>query len=129
MRTTNQSLGIEGGVATVFVRDMDVAFQFYTETLGLSASFRAGNHFAMIDAGHGFMIGLHPAGEDAQPGLNGGVQIGLSLEIPIRQAVDALKARGVEFLGDVQVDANGGVKLAFFKDPDGNELYLVDTKH
>jgi catechol 2,3-dioxygenase-like lactoylglutathione lyase family enzyme len=126
---TELSVGIDGGVATVFVRDMDRAFRFYTETLGLKVNFRAGDHFAMIDAGHGFMIGLHPAGEDAHPGLNGGVQIGLSLERPIQEAVDMLKSRGVSFIGDVQVDANGGVKLAFFTDPDGNELYLVDTKH
>lgn len=124
---TDQSTGIDGGVATVFVRDMDRAFRFYTEALGLKVNFRAGEHFAMIDAGHGFMIGLHPAGEDAEPGLNGGVQIGLSVERPIQEVVDTLKSRGVTFISDVQQD--GTVKLAFFTDPDGNELYLVDTKH
>jgi catechol 2,3-dioxygenase-like lactoylglutathione lyase family enzyme len=128
MNTTNTTR-IEGGVATVFVRDMDVAFRFYTETLGMATQFRADDHFAMIDAGHGFLIGLHPAGDEANPGVSGGVQIGLSVERPIQEVVDLLKTKGVNFVSGVEVDPNGGVKLAFFEDPDGNVLYLVDTKH
>jgi catechol 2,3-dioxygenase-like lactoylglutathione lyase family enzyme len=128
MSTTGQATGIEGGVATVFVRSMDEAVRFYTETLGLALQFRAGDHWAQVDAGQGFLIGLHPAGEDSKTrGVEGGVQIGLSVNRPIAEVVSGLQSRGVAFDGGVQDD--GPVKLAFFKDPDGNVLYLVDTKH
>lgn len=128
MSTTQQTTGIEGGVATVFVRSMDEAVRFYTETLGLALQFRAGDHWAQVDAGQGFLIGLHPAGEDSKTrGVEGGVQIGLSVQRPIQEVVDGLVARGVAFDGGVIDD--GPVKLAFFKDPDGNVLYLVESAH
>ena len=128
MSTTGQATGIEGGVATVFVRSMDEAVRFYTETLGLALLYRAGDHWAQVDAGGGFAIGLHPAGEDSKTrGVSGGVQIGLNVTRPIQEVVDALKSRGVAFESGVQDD--GAVKLAFFKDPDGNVLYLCETRH
>ena len=52
---------IRGGNATIFVTDMDRAVSFYTETLSLRLTFRAGDHWASIDAGDGFRLGLHPA--------------------------------------------------------------------
>jgi catechol 2,3-dioxygenase-like lactoylglutathione lyase family enzyme len=127
MSTTGQATGIEGGVATVFVRSMDEAVRFYTETLGLALQFRAGDHWAQVDAGQGFLIGIHPAGDGANPGASGGVQIGLSVNRPIAEVVSGLQERGVAFDGGVIDD--GPVKLAFFKDPDGNVLYLVETSH
>jgi catechol 2,3-dioxygenase-like lactoylglutathione lyase family enzyme len=129
MGTVEQKSGIEGGVATVFARDMDKSVTFYTETLGLKLQFRAGDHWAQVDAGSGFLIGIHPAEPGAPTGVSGGVQIGLSVKAPIQQVVDELKSRGVVFEGDIHIDANGGVKLAFFKDPDGNELYLCETSY
>lgn len=54
MSTTEQATGIEGGVATVFVRSMDEAVRFYTETLGLALLYRAGDHWAQVDAGRVF---------------------------------------------------------------------------
>ncbi len=57
-QTATESL-ISGGSPTIFVTDMDRAVRFYTETLGLGLKYRAGDHFAMIDAGGGLTIGLH----------------------------------------------------------------------
>lgn len=128
MSTTDQMTGIEGGVATVFVADMDKAVRFYTETLGLKLQYRAGDHWAQVDAGKGFVLGLHPAGEDSKTrGVDGGVQIGLNVTRPISEVVNALKEKGVAFDGDVVDD--DPVKLAFFKDPDGNTLYLCESKN
>ena len=71
---------ITGGQATVYVSDMDRSVEFYTETLGLKLRLRAGNHFAMVDAGKGFAIGLHPAGPNSpRPGSIGGIQIGFGI--------------------------------------------------
>ena len=127
--TATQPL-ISGGSPTVFVTDMDRAVQFYTETLGLALKFRADDHFAMIDAGQGFIIGLHPPGKKAgAPGTSGSIQVGLNVTQPIEKVVEALQARGLTFdeSGGSAVVDDGAVKLAFFGDPDGNALYLCQV--
>lgn len=122
---------ISGGSATVFVTDMDRAVRFYTDTLGLKLQYRAGDHFAMIDAGHGCQIGLHPPASNAgAPGTRGSIQIGLNVACAIEQAVETLKRRGVRFSSEngSEIVDDGQVKLAFFTDPDGNDLYLCEVQ-
>ena len=119
---------IDGGSPTVFITDMDRAVRFYTETLGLKIAYRADDHFCMIDAGGGLLIGLHPPGTHApKPGTSGSIQIGLNVTQPIQKVYDALRKRGVNFHGPVIDDS--AVKLAFFNDPDGNDLYLCEVMH
>lgn len=119
---------IEGGSPTLFVRDMNRAVRFYNETLGLRIAYRAADHFCMIDAGAGLQIGLHPPARNAaQPGTRGSIQVGLNVTRPIQEVVDELTSRGVNFHGPVEDD--GAVKLAFFNDPDGNDLYLCEVMH
>lgn len=131
--TTERVQTINGGVATIFVKDMSRAVQFYTETLGLKLVYRADDHWASIDAGSGFMLGLHPAANDRgdcpTPGVQGGVQIGFNVPGRIEESVAALESRGVAFPKGVHEDAGGSVKLAFFQDPDGNEHYLCEVGH
>lgn len=118
---------ISGGQATVYVSDMDRSVEFYTGTLGLKLTMRAGDHFAMVDAGQGFTIGLHPAGpKSPSPGSVGGIQIGFGIDRPIQDEVTRLSGAGVRFSGPI-VDDNQ-VRLAFFADPDGTPLYLVETR-
>ena len=63
---------IKSGVATIFVSDMDRAVRFYTETLGLKMEYRAGDHWAQIDAGNGFKLGLtQRASGRRRPGFAG----------------------------------------------------------
>jgi catechol 2,3-dioxygenase-like lactoylglutathione lyase family enzyme len=120
---------IRGGSPTVFVADLDRAIRFYTQVLGLGLHYRAGEHFAMIDAGAGLSIGLHPGGEGPPvPGTPGCIQIGLNVTGPNEDVVETLRVRGVTFVprkGRVITD-DGSVKLAFFHDPDGTELYLCE---
>ena len=119
---------IEGGSPTIFISEMNRAVRFYTQTLGLTIAYRAGDHFCMIDAGGGLMIGLHPPGEHTPtPGAEGGTQVGLDVAQPIESVVNELRGRGVNFHGPVIDDS--AVKLAFFNDPDGNVLYLCEVKH
>lgn len=127
--TKETAADVTGGVPTIFISDMDEAVRFYTETLGLKLTFRAENHWATVDAGDGLTLGLHPASEKAPaPGTLGAVQIGLNVARPIEDVVETFKSRGVQFRGGIVDDANGGVKLAFFNDPDGNVLYLCEVK-
>ncbi|HEY6422796.1 MAG TPA: VOC family protein [Pseudonocardiaceae bacterium] len=117
---------ISGGNATIYVADMDRSVSFYNETLGLRLAFRAGDHWATIDAGGGLQLGLHPAGPATPvPGTVGAVTVGLAVDEPIEKVVSALEERGVAVRGPV-VD-EGYLKFVYFTDPDGNELYLAET--
>ncbi len=118
------------GIATVYVSDMDRAVRFYTETLGLNLTRRIGSEWAEVDAGGGFGIGLHPHGGDQHtppPGASGSISIGFEVDEPLDSVVEKLKSRGVRFHGPIVND--DPVRLAFFGDPDGNALYLCETKH
>lgn len=118
---------IKGGNATIYVTDMDRAVAFYTGSLGLGLVVRAGDHWASIDAGDGFQLGLHPAAPGGPvPGSRGGITVGLAVDEPIDQVVATLQARGVVVQGPVGEE--GMLKLAFFADPDGNQLYLAETE-
>ncbi len=118
---------IDGGSPTIYVSDLDRAVRFYTQTLGLGLLYRAGEHFAMVDAGGGLHIGLHPAGpQSPRPGARGSISVGFIVTGPIEQVVESLQARGVQFRGPVRDDA--AVRLAFFGDPDGNDLYLCQAE-
>jgi len=113
-----------GGIVTVFVSDLNNAVRFYTEALGLTLGFRFGNEWASIKAGASLVIGLHPASKDSPAGRRGSITLGLQLTEPIDKAVSVLKERGVKFRGSIVEDK--GIQFAYFEDPDGNELYLVD---
>jgi catechol 2,3-dioxygenase-like lactoylglutathione lyase family enzyme len=114
-----------GGNVTVYVSNMDRAVRFYSETLGLKLAYRFGDHWASIEAGTGLTIGLHPASAESPAGRKGSMAIGLQLNGSLRDAVGALKAKGVCFQGDVINEAKAGSFIAF-EDPDGNQLYLAE---
>ncbi|HEY7063162.1 MAG TPA: VOC family protein [Chloroflexota bacterium] len=110
----------QGGILTVMVSDFDRAVRFYTETLGLTLKLSAGGAWAEIEA-PGVSIGLHAAGEHGpQPGGGGGMSLGLQVD-DLEQAMETLKARGVEF---APVMPGQDIRIAFFRDPDGSPLYL-----
>jgi catechol 2,3-dioxygenase-like lactoylglutathione lyase family enzyme len=115
---------IHGGNATIYVSDMQRSVDFYTGALGLRLVYRADDHWAQLDAG-GMTIALHPASDhNPAPGTPGGITVGLSVDVPILDAIAALTEHGVEVRGPVS--GGGGVALAFFADPDGNALYLAE---
>ncbi len=116
---------IHGGTPTIYVADMGRAIAFYTETLGLTLAMRFGDEYASIDAGRGFFLGLHPAGpESPTPGARGGTHVTFGVGQPIAKVVETLTARGVSFPCGIMDD--GPVKLAYFTDVDGNEMYLCE---
>jgi catechol 2,3-dioxygenase-like lactoylglutathione lyase family enzyme len=114
----------QGALPTVFVSDIDRAVAFYTDVLGLALAFRAGDHWASIDAGGATQIGLHPRdGQRSAVGNADAISAGLNVTGPLETVMAAPSARGVEF-GDVSTD--GMLKIAHFTDPDGNPLYLCE---
>ncbi len=121
---------IEGGTPTIYVSNMDRAVDFYTEVLGLRLVSRYGDEWASVDAGKGMTIGLHPAAERmGAPGTLGSINIGFNVTQSIDVVVRTLESRGVTFDEPIKGDANGSIKLAFFGDPDGNSLYLCESKY
>jgi predicted enzyme related to lactoylglutathione lyase len=112
------------GIATVFVTDMDRSVRFYTEVLGLRLTERFGNHWAQVEAGR-LTIGLHPASAQSPAGRDGSITIGFALNQKIEDAVSTLQRKGVKFKGAISQDPNAG-KFAYFEDPDGNSLYLME---
>lgn len=114
--------------ATIYVTDMNRAVEFYTQTLGLPLAGRWGDFYASIDLGRGIALGLHPSGHAGSPtpGTHGSIQIGLAVSKPIDEVVADLKAKGVQFRGPVIDD--DPVRIAYFGDPDDNDLYLVEDK-
>ena len=119
---------IRGASPTVYVSDLQEAVEFYTEKLGLRLMYQAPGEFAMIDAGDGTSIGLHPRGtRGPKPGGGGSIQIGLGVCRPIEEVVETLRERGVKFRGPIVND--DPVKLAPFGDLDDNDLYLCEFQH
>src|SRR6478672_5402165 len=112
---------------TIYVSDMDRAVKFYTEALGLKLQYQAGPEWASIDAGRGLVLGLHGArGEQPLAGQSGSISVGLLVDEPLDRVVETLKGRGVEFRGPIRDDT--AIRLAFFGDPDGNDLYLCEMQ-
>ncbi len=116
------------------VNDLDEARRFYGETLGLKTE--------VLDEEHGLLT-LHLAGDRdtlvyLSPGMTPASYTILNFPVEdIDQAVDGLVARGVSFEQygheDLPQDEKGvlrgdGPQIAWFKDPAGNTLSVLQEK-
>jgi catechol 2,3-dioxygenase-like lactoylglutathione lyase family enzyme len=113
------------GVLTILASDMKRSIRFYTETLGFKKGPEYGEEWAEVQI-PGIRVGFHPTKE--KPDLTGKRQspsIGLSVD-DLDEAMDTLKRRGVQFFG-VRQDQGG--RFAYFADPDGTPLYLIELKY
>jgi len=109
---------------TVMVSDMSKAVKFYRDVLGLEVKAQWGEEFAQL-AAPGTIIALHPAVKGgSKPGKSESVSIGFGVK-SLEGAMKELKAKGVKFS---RIADDGPVRLAFFSDPDGNPLYLSESK-
>jgi catechol 2,3-dioxygenase-like lactoylglutathione lyase family enzyme len=123
-------LGDKTAVATVAVKDIEVAKKFYEETLGLKKdqenpggiAYKSGNSWV-------FVYPSEYAGSNKATTVSWGV--GNDLE----KVVDDLKSKGVKFeqydnlpgvTRDGDIHLMGGLKAVWFKDPDGNILNIVN---
>ena len=111
------------GISTVWVpvTDMDRALEFYGDTLGLDIE-QQDDDWSLVLAGH-VRIGLNGR-PDESPAGEGGAVIAFGVSDEIEDAIDQLRAEGVDIAGDVSEHPWG--KVATFRDPDGNELQLYE---
>lgn len=115
----------KSGSVTIVVDDLKRAKEFYVEALGLKVQFEVEGHLVQVE-GPGMSIGLvHPReGQDSEPGKSGSVHIGLEVQ-ELDSAIKLLKSRGVNFQPIMEEDAT---RIAYFSDPEGNPLYLIELK-
>ena len=120
--STGSGAAIAGGQAIVYVRNMDAAVRFYTETLGLRLTYRFEDKIAFVEAGR-LLLAIHPKTPNTpDPGAKGSVMLGLTIDEPIERVVSQLTGRGVRFTGPiVRAEGDAFVEL---EDPDGNTLYF-----
>ena len=113
------------------VNDMEAAKRFYSETLGLEVREEEGGEVMFMKIGGGNDVLIYPKGDQHEPASF------TILNFPVADVeatVDALTERGVEFEryegSEIETDAKGvfrggGPLIAWFKDPAGNVLSII----
>jgi catechol 2,3-dioxygenase-like lactoylglutathione lyase family enzyme len=117
-------------VATLGVKDLQAARKFYRDTLGLSQVDAEGDEVVVFGSGD-TKINVY---KSSFAGTNRATAVTWTVGDDLEGLVRSLKAKGVNFEhydlpntkheGDVHVA--DGTKVAWFKDPDGNILSLVN---
>lgn len=116
--------------ANIAVRDLAVASKFYAGTLGLAPVHHEGDEVIVYKSGD-TLINVY---RSEFAGANKATAVTWAVGDEIGRIVNALKDKGVAFEhyempgitleGDLHVGY--GMKVAWFKDPDGNILNLID---
>ena len=122
-------LGNRDAIANVAVHDMATARKFYEGTLGLEPVGTEDDELIVFRSGNSTLNVYR----SQYAGTNQATAVTWTVGDDIEGVVHALKAKGVAFehydmpglkqKGDVYVDE--AMKVAWFKDPDGNILSLV----
>jgi len=123
-------LGDKDAVANIAVKNLETAKKFYEETLGLTQIGAEGQEVIVFRSGSStiYVYKSQYAGTNQATALTWGV--GKDIE----GVVQELKAKGVTFehynMPDVtredDIHVAGNMKVAWFKDPDGNILNIIN---
>jgi catechol 2,3-dioxygenase-like lactoylglutathione lyase family enzyme len=118
-------------VATLAVKDLAAAARFYEETLGLGRAGTEDNEVVVFQSGD-TTINVY---RSSFAGTNKATALTWAVD-DVEDVVRTLKAKGVRFEhydlpdttreGDLHV--SGDIKVAWFKDPDGNILSVVNRQ-
>lgn len=124
-------LGNIDATANLAVKDLATARRFYEGTLGLAQVDAEGDEVIVYRSG-GTRINVY---RSAFAGTNKATAVTWSVGDQIESLVAALKAKGVTFehykdMPDTRLEGDlhvsGDMKVAWFKDPDGNILNLIN---
>lgn len=123
-------LGTTDAVANLAVRNLDAARTFYKDTLGLTPVDQEGNELIVFKSGSS-LLNVY---RSDYAGTNQATAVTWSVD-NLRAEVEALRKKGIAFEhynmpgmkldGDIHVD-DGNMQVAWFKDPDGNILNLIN---
>jgi catechol 2,3-dioxygenase-like lactoylglutathione lyase family enzyme len=100
-----------------YVADMDASIAFYRDTLGLPMV--SHEYVARFDL-DGVLIELVPLPPGSVVPGSGNARLCFSVA-NLQETVEQMRARGI---ATSEIKSKKGGKLAYFRDPDGNELYL-----
>jgi catechol 2,3-dioxygenase-like lactoylglutathione lyase family enzyme len=122
-------LGSKNAIANIAVRNLDTARRFYEGTLGLKAVGTEGEELVAFKSGTSTLYVYR----SEHAGTNRATAVTWEVGKQVDKLVRELKAKGVAFEhydlpglkveGDVHVGE--GMRIAWFKDPDGNILSIV----
>ena len=122
-------LGNMDAIATIAVKDLPKAAKFYEDTLGLTRGRAEGDEAIAFESGD-TTINVY---RSKFAGTNKATAVTWAVD-DVDDVVRTLKAKGITFEhydlpdtrreGDVHV--SGDIKVAWFKDPDGNILSVVN---
>jgi len=112
---------LEACRVNVMVSDMDRSIAFYQDKLDLELVNRYGNHYAEIQA-PGLLLGLHPTSKKVTTGNNLSIGFGV---VEFDATIAELETKGIQF----RIEQDDWIRLAYFNDPDNNELFLAERKH
>ncbi len=117
-------LNVKDAIATVAVKDLDAARRFYEDKLGLKPTREQQEGAASYKAGKGSLF-VYPS---QYAGTNEATAVTWNVGADLEKIVETLKSKGVAFEhydmpdttleGDIHVA--GDMRIAWFKDPDGN---------
>jgi catechol 2,3-dioxygenase-like lactoylglutathione lyase family enzyme len=123
-------LGDKDAVANIAVKDLPTASKFYADTLGLTAMGAEGDELIVFKSGNS-TINVY---QSQYAGTNQATAVTWVVGDGVDDIVRALKSKGVKFehydmpdmirRGDIHLA--GDMKVAWFKDPDGNILNIVN---
>jgi catechol 2,3-dioxygenase-like lactoylglutathione lyase family enzyme len=122
-------LGDKDAAANIAVRDLETAKKFYQDTLGLTQVGVEGQEVIVFKSGNS-IINVY---RSQYAGTNQATAVTWVVGEDMEDVVQQLKAKGVAFehydmpgvtrQGDIHVADN--MKVAWFKDPDGNILNIA----
>ena len=124
-------LGDKDAAANLAVRDLQVARHFYRDVLGLKEVGSEGDELYVFQSGR-TMLNVY---RSQYAGTNKATAVTWDLGSHIEEGVQKLKEKGVAFehydLPGLKLEGDihhgHGMKVAWFKDPDGNILNLAGT--
>jgi catechol 2,3-dioxygenase-like lactoylglutathione lyase family enzyme len=122
-------LGNKDALANVAVKDLEVAKKFYEKTLGLKQLAAEGQEAIIFKSGNSRIVVYR----SQFAGSNQATAITWMVGENVEDIVSALKEKGVSFehydmpgiKRERDLHVAGDMKVAWFKDPDGNILNIV----
>jgi len=116
--------GVKWGIVVIGVSDLEKMVKFYTKTLGFTLA-TSDDDWAEIDT-PGVYIGMYLKGADEKNYGAGNSSISYGVK-DIKKTMADLKKKGVK-LGKIEEEYDGLMLMTTFKDPEGNEISLVEKK-
>jgi catechol 2,3-dioxygenase-like lactoylglutathione lyase family enzyme len=123
-------LGNKDAVANIAVKNLDIAKKFYEDTLGLTPVGAIDQEVIVFKSGNSTVYVY----QSQYAGTNKATAVTWVVNEDVEEIVQQLKAKGITFehydmpgmTRDGDVHIAGDMKVAWFKDPDGNILNIIN---